>query len=81
MPLARISVTAVTDEGHHVIVWGTPEHDPDAPVGFTFPTKGDDADVGLAQRASRLTAGDKVVIEYMAVTDGWNLARGLSASS
>ena len=79
--LARITVASVTDEGHHVIVWGTPEHRPDEPVGFSFPTKGEDADVGLAERASRLVAGTQIVINYTAVTDGWNVARGLSASS
>ena len=34
-----------------------------------------------AERASRLAAGDKVVIDYTVVTDWWNVARGLSASS
>jgi hypothetical protein len=81
MPLARITVTSVTDEGHHVAVWGVPEHGSGEPVWVAFPTKGDDADVGLADRASRLARGAEVMIDYTAVTDGWNVARGLSVSS
>lgn len=76
----RIVLTDAARKGGHVIVWGTPEHGTDEPVGFTFPTKGENADVGLAGRASRLVAGTEAVIEYMIVTDEWNVAQGLSAS-
>ena len=83
MPIARITVTAVTDEGDNVIVWGRPEHaaaDDGEPFGFVFQTKGGQADVGVAERASRLASGTKVVVGYASVADKWNLARGLSAS-
>jgi len=82
MPVARITVTAVSDEGDNVIVWGRPQHAPDdsEPIGFVFQTKGEQADVGLAERASRLAYGTVAVIEYAAVTIDWNVARGLSAS-
>jgi hypothetical protein len=79
MPVARITVTAVSDEGDSVIVWGRPEHAPDDsdPVGFAFHTKGESADVGLAERASRLANGTEADIDHAAVTVGWNFARGL----
>lgn len=82
MPVARITVTAVSDEGGNVIVWGRPEHAPNdsEPIGFAFQTKGEQADVGLAERASRLACGMEAVIDYAAVTVDWNVARGLSAS-
>ncbi len=82
MPIARITVTAVSDEGDNVIVWGRPEHaaDDSQPIGFTFQTKGEQADVGLAERASRLARGTEAVIEYAPITKDWNLARGLSTS-
>ncbi len=82
MPIARITVTAVSDEGDNVIVWGRPEHaaDDSAPIGFTFQTKGEQADFGLAERASRLARGTEAVIDYASVADDWNIARGLSAS-
>ncbi len=82
MPIARIRVTAVSDEGDNVIVWGRPEHAPDdsEPVGFAFQAKGAQADVGLAERASRLACGADAVIDYVSVTVDWNLARGLSGS-
>ena len=80
MPVARIRVTAVSDEGDNVIVWGRPEGalDDSEPIGFVFQTKGEQADVGLAARASRLASGSEAVIDYASVTVGWNLARGLS---
>ncbi len=80
MPTARITVAAVSDQGNTVIVWGRPEHPTDdtAPIGYAFQTKGEDADVTLAARASRLASGMTCVIEYTPVTDGWNLARGLT---
>jgi hypothetical protein len=82
MPIARIIVTSVSDEGDQVIVWGRPEHgnQPNDPVGFAFQAKGDQADVGLPERASRLRSGQEAVIEYTPIVDGWNLATGLSAS-
>lgn len=82
MPVERITVTAVTDEGDNVIVWGRPEDaaDDTEPVGFVFQTKGEQADVGLAERASRLARGTEVVIGYAAVAEGWNIARELSVS-
>ena len=82
MPIVHITVTAVSDEGDNVTVWARPEHAPDdsGPVGFTFQTKGDQADVALAERASRLTYDTKAVIDYVSVAADWNLANGLSAS-
>ncbi len=82
MPVARIRVTAVSDEGDHVIVWGRPEYAPDdsEPIGFVFQTKGDLADVGLAERASRIARGTEAAIDYAPVAGDWNLAKGLSAS-
>ena len=82
MPIARITVTAVSDEGDNVIVWGRPEHagDDSEPIGFTFQTKGEQADVGLAERASRLARGAEAVIDYTRIAGDWNLARGLSVS-
>jgi hypothetical protein len=82
MPLARITVTAVSDEGDNVIVWGRPEHDSDESeaIGFAFQTKGEQADVGLAERASRLTRGTEAVIDYASIAGDWNLAKGLSVS-
>ena len=82
MSVSRITVTAVSDEGDNVIVWGRPEHAPNdgEPIGFAFQAKGEQADVGLAERASRLACGAEVVIDCAAVTVDWNVARGLSAS-
>jgi hypothetical protein len=81
MPVVRITITGVSDEGDNVIVWGRPEHAPDdsEPIGFAFQTKGEHADVDLAERASRLACGTEAVIDCAAVTVGWNVARGLSA--
>jgi hypothetical protein len=78
MPIARITVTALSDEGDTVIVWGRP--DDSEPIGFAFQAKGEQADVGLAERASRLARGTEAVIDYASVAGDWNLARGLSAS-
>ncbi len=82
MPVARITVTAVSDEGDHVVVWGRTEHGSDVgePIGFVFQTKGELSDVELAERASRLTPGTEAVIDYTPVVGDWNLAKGLSAS-
>ena len=46
-----------------------------------LPDQSPDANVGLAELASRLVAGTEVVIDYMPVSDEWNVARGLSISS
>jgi hypothetical protein len=80
MPVARIRVTAVSDEGDNVIVWGKLEGalDDSEPIGFVFQTKGEQADLGLAARASRLACGSEAVIDYASVAVDWNLARGLS---
>lgn len=80
MPVAQITVTAVSDEGDNVIVWGRLEHaaDDNEPLGFVFQAKGAEADVELAERASRLARGMGAVIEYTSVADDWNIARGLS---
>ncbi len=82
MPIARITVTSVSDEGDNVIVWGRTEYVScdSEPVGYTFQTKGPHADTGLAERASKLAYGTEAVIEYRAIAEDWNLARGLSAS-
>ena len=82
MPIARITVTAVSDEGDNVVVWGRPEHAPHGgePIGFVFQTKGEQADIGLAERASRLVDGTEAAIDYIPVATGWNLGRGLPAS-
>lgn len=59
MPIARIRVTAVSDEGDNVIVWGRPEDTSDGSeaIGFVFQTKGAQVDFELAERASRLERG------------------------
>jgi hypothetical protein len=82
MPMARIVVTAVTDEGDIVVVWGRPEQaaEDSQPVGFAFHAKGERADVALAARASRLVSGTAAVIEYASVTDGWSIASGLAVA-
>lgn len=81
MPVARITVTALSDEGDSVIVWGRLEDDTcgNKPVGFVFQTKGEQVDGGLVERASRLVRGMEAVIDYEPVAAGWNIARGLSA--
>jgi hypothetical protein len=82
MPVARITVTAVSDEGDTVVVWGRTEHAPDdsEPIGYAFQTKGENADIGLAERASRLPYGTEAVIDFAAMAKDWNLARGLATS-
>jgi len=82
MPIARITVTAVSDEGDIVVVWGRPKTTPSEgdPIGSAFHTKGEQADIGLAERASRLVDGTETAIDYIPVATGWNLGRGLSAS-
>ena len=61
---------------------GTAEHLPDdsEPVAYAFQTKGAHADIGLAERASRMACGTGAVVEYAPITKDWNLARGLSTS-
>jgi hypothetical protein len=80
MPTARITVTAVTDEGDTVIVWGRPDNTPDDsdPIGYAFQAKGDEATITLAEQASRLASGTEAVIEYTEVVDGWSVALGLT---
>jgi len=82
MPIARIAVTAVSDEGDSVIVWGRLEHasNESKPIGFVFQARSEQADVALAERASQLAGGTVVVIDYTSIADDWNLARGLSAA-
>ncbi|MCZ7532362.1 MAG: hypothetical protein M5U23_02945 [Acidimicrobiia bacterium] len=82
MAIARIKVTAVSDEGDNVVVWGRTEYvryDSD-PVGYTFQAKGEHADIGLAERASRLASDGEAVIEYVSIAKDWKLASGLSVS-
>jgi len=76
MPIARITVISVSDEGDQVIVRGS--QGDGAPMAFVFGTKGADADPAMAERASRLRTGDLAVIDYAVVADGWYRARGLS---
>lgn len=80
MVLANITVTSVIDEGDQVIVWGRTEDAPadSDPIGFVFLAKGEGSDVELAVRASRLEPGTPVVIDHMAATEQWKVARGLS---
>lgn len=78
VPRSRIIVAAVADEGDTVIVWGRPATDGGDPIGFAFHTKGEHADVAIAERASRLAVGTEAVIDYTAVADGWNVARNLA---
>lgn len=80
MPIARILVTAVSDEGDTVVVWGRDENEPedDEPIGFAFAAKGEPPDIALAERASRLRSGDTAAIEYVSIADGWNIAGDLS---
>lgn len=82
MPIARIIVTAVSDEGGSVVVWGRLEDaaDHSESLGFVFQAKRAQADVGLAERASRLARGTRAVVDYTPVTNVWNIARGLSVS-
>lgn len=82
MPIARITVTAVSDEGDNVIVWGRLRGAADhiEPIGFVFQAKGAQADIGLAEQASRLPRGTEAVIDYVSVANDWNIARGLAAS-
>ncbi len=77
MPVVRITIAAVSDEGDTVVVWGRPGHafDDGEPIGFVFEAK---IDVGLAERASRLACGDVVIIDATPVADGWNRACGLT---
>lgn len=82
MPIARITVSAVSDEGDNVVVWDRTEYVPDdsEPVGYAFQTKAEHGDIGLVERASRLAYGTEAVIEYDRMTRDWNVARGLITS-
>jgi hypothetical protein len=79
MPIARITITSVSDEGDQVIIRGT-KGDDHTETAFVFQVKGDGADPGMAERASRLASGAEAMIDYSVVAEGWNLARGLSFS-
>ena len=80
MPTAHITVTAVTDEGDTVIVWGRPGDAPgDAePDGYVFQSKGVHDTVSLAEEASRVAAGTAAIIDHTPVVDGWHVASGLT---
>lgn len=82
MPTACITVTAVSDEGDNVIVWGRRAHaaHDSQPIGFVFQAKGERAEIRLAEQASRLARGTQAVIDYTSVADDWNVARGLIVS-
>ncbi len=82
MPVVRVTVIAVSNRGDEVVVWGRAEDDSDDsdPVGYTFQTRGEHADVRLAERASELAYGTEAVIEYVAIAKDWDLARGLITS-
>ena len=77
-----VTVTAVSDEGNQVIVWGrvAPARSGTHAIGFVFRAAGEDADVMLAEQASRLRRGAMVIIEYRPVVDGWNLATELTTA-
>jgi len=79
MPFASVAVTAASDEGDTVIVWGTPDgaSGEGEPVGFVFHSSGERGDRQTAMRASRLVRGVEVRIEYSPVSVGWNIARRL----
>lgn len=79
MPIARVTVAAVSDEGDTVVVWGRPAAGAGGLVGFAFQAKGDQSDVDAAERASRLAVGTAAVIEYAAIADGWNIATSVTA--
>jgi hypothetical protein len=80
MPTARITVTAISDEGDTVIIWGRPDNASDGsePVGYAFQAKGGHDTAALAEQASRLAAGTEAVVEYTVVVEGWSIARALS---
>lgn len=80
MPTARVTVTAVSDEGDTVIVWGRPPgaRSDSQPIGYAFRAESDPGTVALAEQASRLAAGTEAVIDYVAVTGEWCRARGLA---
>ncbi|MEA3510906.1 MAG: hypothetical protein U9R51_05670 [Actinomycetota bacterium] len=82
MPIARITVTTVSDEGDTVIVRGRPKHavDDSESVGFTFQAKGERVDAALVERASRLAYGTDAAIDYVSVAVDWNLVRASSVS-
>ena len=62
-----------------VVVRGHPIEDSfdTSEVAFVFQTKGERGDIALAENASRLAAGDDVVVEYLPVDVSWNAATGL----
>ena len=50
-----------------MIIWGRSEHaaHEDEPIGFVFQTKGEQADIALAERASRLVGGTEAAIDQI----------------
>jgi len=82
MPLARVSVVSVSDEGDSVIVWGRSDSAPEDSelIGYVFGAEGGRDSRALAERASRRASGALATIDYMAVTGEWRRARGLSCS-
>ncbi len=60
MPIARITITSVSDEGDQVIIRGT-KGDDHTETAFVFQVKGDGADPGMAERASRLASGAEAI--------------------
>ena len=53
------------------------DHARDETVAYVFLCKGEGADVGLAEQASRLARGTNVVVEYSVIDASWRLASGL----
>jgi hypothetical protein len=80
MPIARITVVSVSDEGNGVIVWGRSDSAPEDGelIGYVFRVEGERDSRALAERASRLASGTAATIDYVAVTGEWRRARGLS---
>ena len=83
MPTIRIAVTAVTDEGDTVVVYGVAddtrtEVDSSArEVAFVVPAKSEEGSADLAERASRLERGALVTVDYRAIEPGWHLIEDL----
>ena len=78
MPTTRITVVSVVDEGDQVVVRGVRSDGRE--MACAFLTKGADGDAELASRASRLSTGDMVDVDAVAVVEEWHVGRGLTAS-
>jgi hypothetical protein len=76
MPVTRITVASVVDEGDQVVVRGTRSDGRD--MAFAFVTKGANGDPELAARASRLSAGDVVDVDAVPVIEGWHVGRDIT---